>query len=64
MTESPVSVRNYSYMYSCGKGAARQQENDSQKSKNTFGYLIITRTTRDGSMNGEGTQLCIRVQWY
>ena len=44
------------------KSCKAVKKKDSRKSKNTFGYLVITRIIRDGSKNGEGTQLSIRIQ--
>ena len=44
MNKSSISVRNYSDMYSCGKGAARQQaQRILEKSQSITGYLVVTR---------------------
>ena len=62
MNGSPVSVRNYSYMYSGGKGAATQQaQRILEIPESITRHLIITRSTGDEGMNENCRSLSIGV---
>ena len=52
MNESPIIVRNYSYTYSGGKGAATQQAQwILEIPESITRHLVITRSTGDDNMN-------------
>ena len=62
MNEFPVSVRNYSYMYSSGKGAARQQaQKILKKSQSISGYLVVTRAIGKEGLDGKCMWLSIGI---